>query len=246
MKIREDVQIFKYLAGARIIGIGSTAICFLLTDGRVLKLYYNIYIKGLIFNNCDIVSHFLDINSISNDTYIGPDEILINKDSVIGYIYPYVDAKTLYYSRYFISLNEIINKYPKLYEDTKKISQKNFILRDVHDKNILVKSIFYIIDLDYGYINEDLSKKDIFYDNMKKINKIIIYSLFNVNDDELIDFKDDTINDLWHNSIYLHPESFLELLEKLQEQCYPKKTSILNLRKSVPYNKSYNSYYRYF
>lgn len=246
MKIVENPKIHRYLSGSKVIGVGNTAICFLLNDGRVLKLYYNLYNKKLLFGHIDMISRFNDINYISNDSYIGPDELLVKNGEFIGYLYPYVKAKTLLIQKYFITLNEIINKYSKLFDDTKKVSQKKFILSDLHDMNILVGSLLYIIDLDQGYIDKDLSYEQAFLYNMREINRNIVYSLFGVKSNELIDFYDDNINELYHNSVGLYPQDFFKLLEKLNENCYPKKSSVLNLRRSVPYNKSYNSYYRYF
>lgn len=244
MKITVNPNLITYLLGSKPIGIGTTAICFLMPNGNVLKLYHNKYFQKE-FSQENYIAHFETLNKITNDTYIGPEELLI-KENCLGYIYPYVLAKTLHKSVPILNSKYIIDKYPKLIEDTKNISDRNFLLNDLHDRNILIGSIINIIDLDRGEINNKLSKEHICNYNLAKINKIFIYSLFNVKDDELIDFSDNNIQELYSLSIGREPTVFPELLKYIESKYNPTQENIYQLRKRIPYQKRENSYYRYF
>jgi hypothetical protein len=240
MKITEVKTIYKYFFDLKIIGMGTTAICFLTKDNKVLKLYYNSFNK-----NENILNQMELLNEISNDTLIGPEELLINdKGEIIGYLYDYINAKTLSSTKNSLVIGEIINMYDKLKNDIKVASDKKFILGDLHSKNILINSLFYIIDLDRGYIKDDYTKEEIFSLNMKKINKEIIYALFNVRYDKLISFYNIDIENLYHN--ISNPNSFLELLYTFKEKCYPKIDNTSNLKKYLSYAITDNSYYKYF
>jgi len=246
MKITETESIFKYLIDAKIIGIGTTAICFLLPDNQVLKLYYNSYNKRHLFYHHNMLEHLKLLNSVTNDTYIGPEELLINNGKVTAYLYPYINDKTLHASKNFITLNEIITKYPKVESDTDKISKNNFLINDLHDRNILIGNKLSIIDLDRGYIDEDLTVEKIYQRNMNEINQTIIQSLFNIEDYEIIEFKDSKLNNLYKESTHSAPNAFIELLEQINEQCYPQKSTSKVLRKKILYSKKQNSYWKYY
>lgn len=244
MKITVNPNLMTYLLGSKPIGIGTTAICFLMPNGKVLKLYHNKQFKKE-FSQDNFINHFETLNKITNDTYIGPEELLI-KENCLGYIYPYIVAQTLHKSISNLNSNYILEKYPKLVEDTKKISDENFLLNDLHDRNILISSTINVIDLDRGKINNRLSKEHICKYNLAKINKTFIYSIFNIKDNELIDFIDNNIQKLYSLSIGKEPTIFPELLEYMDSKYNPTQENIYQLRKKISYQKRENSYYRYF
>lgn len=246
MKITEINSLSKYLLGAKIIGVGTTAICFLLSDKRVLKLYYNSYNKKHLFYTKDMTKHLEMLGKLTNETYIGPNEILISNNEVIGYLYPYINAKTLKHMKKYISLDSIINKYKKLEKNTKEISTSNFLLRDLHDRNILIDKDIYIIDLDRGYIDQESTNDKVYTYNMREINKTIIDSLFNVKDYQLLEFTNLDIQKLYKEAIHKNPEAFIELLIKLDESCNNDISNSHILKKKVLYTKKENTYYRPF
>ena len=175
-------SIYPYLKGSYPIGIGNTAICFLMKDGNVLKVFLNTYDKYILFNSFNnVIEHFEKINSIKNDTYIAPEELLIKDGYCVGYIYPYQKAKTLKKMKLNTKIDSLINSYDKLLEDTIDISNKKLSIFDISDRNILFNTNFKIIDLDHFEFFKNKSEEEILKNNMIKINKTIIYSLFDKN-----------------------------------------------------------------
>ena len=214
MKTTEIKSILTYLVGAIPIGIGTTAICFLMPNGKVLKLYMNTYLKRELFYYHDMRKHLEFLNNISNESYIGPEELLIKNDEVIGYIYTYINGLELKRLKNNIRLNDIVKGYENLYNDTLKISNNKFRLNDLHQKNILFNGNYYVIDLDKGYVDNKDNKK-IFDINITNINNNIINSIFDLNFFEHLSFYDDDLDKLFYSSLYENHEDFYELLEKL-------------------------------
>ena len=81
MYIEKVVNARKYILKSKYIGAGFTAKCFLLKDGRLLKLYHkDSYNKYMMFRRHNNMIDFLcELSKINNDTFIGPNGILINE-----------------------------------------------------------------------------------------------------------------------------------------------------------------------
>lgn len=245
MKFTEIKSISTYLKNSRLIGVGTTAVCFLMENGNVLKLYLNTYNKRKLFYVNDMTEHLSLLNSISNDSYIGPQEVLIKNGECIGYIYPYVYSKTLSSIDRNKSIYDITKSFDKLIEDTKKVSYKSFRLGDLHDKNILFNYTYSVIDLDKGYIEDRLDIQDIQSANMKNIIKTIIYAIFKVKCFDEISFFDDKISDIYFSTIYYYPEKLGEFLEAIASIYEIKNPTISNFLKNKKYilKSEYNTYY---
>ena len=246
MKITYNPQIYKYLLKSIPIGIRTSAVCFLMPNQKILKIYYSPYYKKVLSQKEDIISYFQLLSDISNDTYIGPEEVIIINNECFGYIYPYIKGKTLHSIKNVITPKDILNKYPKLEEDTKKISEHLFLLSDLHDRNIILNHIINVIDLDRGNIKQDFSVNDIYNCNLADINKTFIYSLFNTNFDQILEFYNPDINKLYRLSIGKEPFRFPEFLEELERINTSTNNKALILRKNIPHSKTQNSYYKYF
>ena len=240
VKYTEIKSILPYLSFSIPIGVGTSAICFLMRDGNVLKLYINTYLKKELFYKYDMKSHLKYLNEISNDSYIGPNEVLIKDNQVVGYIYSYIKAKTLNKISNDINMKEILNAYQNLFDDTKEVSKNNFRIADLHNKNILYNSKFYIIDLDKGY-QVDETNDNLFSKNICDINKNIIKSIFDLGFYEYMNFDDDKLEELYFKSLYDEPECFFELIEKLFSNCATKKEVKQNNKIRV-YKKDPNYY----
>ncbi len=170
----------------KILGIGTLGICFLLPEGKVLKLFFNKHgIANLKTNHPDLITHFNDINSIGNETYMVPEKLLMRNGEVIGYIASYGLGRQLIHFRQGTKVNDLIEAYKPLINDTKEISSKKFTLHDVHARNILYDENlkrFCCIDLDKGNKDDEcLSDEKVTQLNMRAINKCIICSLFGYN-----------------------------------------------------------------
>lgn len=238
MKITNVESIIPYLKGSKFIGMGYTAICFLMNNGKAFKLYIETFNKRNMFNCMENpIDHFSKINEIKNDTYIVPDELILKNGKVVGYIYDYINGKTLKKMNY--SLDLLINSYDRLIYDTYEVSDKGFDLFDVHDKNILFDNKFRIIDLDKGEFKEYGTEK-IFKSNMSEINKTIIYNVFSEPRYKEIRFFDQDRKELFNQSLYEDVYKMKELLIDLKK--------VGTKRKQLTWRKdriltSYPSYY---
>lgn len=246
MKTIEIKNVNQFLKYSIPIGMGTTAICFLLPNKQVAKIFFNSYCYDFIWEKEGIKNKFEFLSFISNDTFIGPDQAIIKDGICIGYIYPYIKARTLHNISLRKTVDDLLKSYEKLYEDTKKISELGFQLRDLHDKNILYSNFFRVIDLDKG--GESLisrTNEEIFDFNMRKLNSTIIDAIFKVSLDKDISFFNTDIDRLYIDSVNDDYQKFPDFLETLASECSGK-SNIKALRKQISYNKTKNNYYSYY
>lgn len=237
MKVTNIDSIIPYLKGSRFIGVGCTAMCFLMKNGKVIKLYIETYDKKDLFNYVkNPIEHFSKISDLKNDTYMVPEELLVKDGKLVGYLYDYVNGKTL--RRYNYNLQSLINSYDKLMDDTYSISEKGFDLHDMHDKNILLDDRFKIIDLDQGEF-KDIDSDKLFVSNMGDINKTIIYNLFNVRSLDKISFKNRDFNDLYDQALYCNVYEMKNLLKELQKMGAKRKKLTFKKEKLLDIQKDY-------
>ena len=235
MKITEVNNVYKYLIGAVPIGFGTTAICFLMKNNKVLKLYYSISLKNIMMSKLEI------LDEIGNDSYVTPEEVLIKDNLCIGQIYPYIHAKTLNKINNN-TISELLLNYDKLKKDTKYISDRQFLLSDLHRKNMLFNGFYYVIDLDKGYTEERYKEDTIYSLNMRKINETILYSIFGIKSDRVIDFLNEDIRKSYSNSLS-NLDDFPKLLELLSN--YSDSEDVKVISKKISYSTSINTYYKY-
>ena len=86
MKKTEVKTIIKHLISTKIIGIGTTAICFKMNSGNVLKLYLNTPLKQELFRCYNMRYHLAKISEIGNSTFIVPGKLLFKNNICIEYI----------------------------------------------------------------------------------------------------------------------------------------------------------------
>ena len=235
MKITEIKNLSKYLIGSIPIGVGTSAICFLMPNEKVLKIYYSSSLKNYITSNIEM------FYKIGNETYIAPEELLLKDGLCIAQIYEYIPSTTLHNISCGYKMNDIISAYEKLIIDTKAISEKSFVLRDLHDKNILFNGKFNIIDLDRGRIDERGTYTNIFKYNMRTVNEVILYSLLKVKCYEILEFNDPILQESYRKTLS-NVEEFPILLEKIDE-CSD--TNIKRLSKKIEYKTYVDTFYRF-
>ena len=233
MKITEVKDLSKYLIGAFPFGVGTTAICFLMPNKKVLKMYYKEEIRQTLMKKIDL------LEKSGNESFIAPEELLIKDNKCIAQIYDYVDAPTLSSIKRKYSVSDILIAYDKLVEDIKRISDNRILLADLHEKNILFDGAFYIIDLDRVKTDEKLSEERIFMKNMGNVNEIILNSLFRLRYYEIIDFTNPDIQEL-HNSARCDQEKFKLLLNRIITDTNDSK--IRKISRKIGHEKYINSY----
>lgn len=242
MKVTYIDNLFPYLYKSIYIGKGSTALCFLMKNGKAIKLFKNNYEKEKLFNFFgDVVDHFLKISEIKNDTYIVPEEVLILNGNCVAYIYEYVNSKIIKKLPYNTNINLLMDKYDKLEEDTFEISEKRLELYDTHDKNVLFKNEYKIIDLDQ--CDYDYKDNDIFKYNMLKINNTIIRGLFGVPPYKEIVFYNINLNELYRKTIHSDYIKIKELFKELESFGISTKKDVRINKKKLIYTRI-NDYYK--
>lgn len=226
-----DLKQFKKIP----IGIGTSAVCYKIDENTVAKLFYDFFCYDFDINNPIVRNQFELLLSLSNDTYKGPNQLIVKDGIVVGYLYPFIDGKTLHRIRNNITVNDIITKYPKVIEDTKKISCFNFRLHDLHDKNILINDSFKVIDLDRGYQSSNYDNNGYLKYNMININQVIIHSLFHVDEKDSIAFYNDSLQELYDKCLYEDYHFLIEFLEQTEKETNLCKVKYKKIRKKIDY-----------
>ena len=213
MKVTNVDSIIPYLKGAIPIGVGTTAICFLIKDNKVLKLYRNTYLKNVMFDYYNMEDKLSLLSTVSNESFIGPEELLKKDDEIIGYMYDYKKGRTLKSLTDNASKENIINPYKKLIKNSSEISKFNIIFFDLHQRNVILSDEYYVIDLDKFYIDEN--GYDIERMNRIAINKTILSALFDLKFNEYLQFIDKRLTDLYRSANSESEDAFIDLINEL-------------------------------
>ena len=241
MKITEIDNVMDYIKYSIPIGIGTTAICFLMPDGRVFKYYIDTPNTYALFQS-DMIERLSNINKVMNDTYIGPEEVLVMHKKVVGYLYPFVKARTLKHMKKSNTIDELFGRADKLIKDTIDISNKGFMLFDVHWKNILYDGNYYVIDLDKGHLVE--SRERLLSHNLNQIYQTIFETIFKIKPWEVIDFNDRRLTDMYYKNKWDNEDSLNEFLDYIKFKTNDSNPSIRVIRSRIGYTKFRNSYYK--
>lgn len=178
-------------------GVGTTANCYHMKNGKVLKLYKESSRKQYMFYLFDgMKEHLEELARVSNTSFVGPRQIIMKGEKCVGYTYFYRPACTLDKLSRDIRLDKLLDHYDILKDDTAKISETHFSLKDLHTANMLYDDCFAIIDLDMGTF-DDKDIKDVFEHNMTEINDTIIYGIFGLEPYLKLTFKDDDLQKLY-------------------------------------------------
>ena len=194
----EVVDIKKYLKNSKFIGVGTTAICFLMPNGKVAKIFYDMPGSSDFY-----IDRFEKMSSYGNDTFITPQELLIKDGKLIGYTYPYIDAKTLKFTSPFVKIDDFLSNYETYLKDAKSFSESLFVPSDLHGGNILYDhGKCFIIDLDRGRTYNDPNL--VYKMNAKRFMTSYMNKIFKANLDQLINFYNfylqrDYVNTNWTN-----------------------------------------------
>ena len=228
----------------KLIGIGSTAYCYKLQDGSVLKLFKknysaNLVLKGKIFN--DDLDKF---SSISNDTFIGPKDIVINNNQIVGYTYPYIEGKSLYKINSKTRLLDLFKDYYQIIEDINKVSNSNFYLHDVHGGNIIFDGNIHIIDLDKCWFYDDCTKELLKITNSREVFTNMFGSIYHKRENEDIFFDDKNLNRKYNKVQYDNIDSINEFLEDIMFICNDVNPTIKTVKDKIKVKKDLNSYFK--
>ena len=249
MEVVRINNIWELLHGARIIGYGTTAICFLLKDNTVLKVFVNTHHKRSLFRVMEIIEHLSSMEKLNNDTYVAPRKLVMIGDEVVAYIMDYRKAKTVKRLSNNVRVNDLLRNYPKLMEDTRIISEEHFRISDMHDKNILFNGEYHIIDLDNGDFNETYKVDDLTKYNMQDILLTVVSAMFGASYDKNIYFNRADMDEIYQRTVYNNPENFKEFIGALEEDIKIDNPSIGELKRNksriLTLQTRHNYYNRY-
>lgn len=204
----------------KILGVGKLGICFLMPNNKVLKLFITPWrIRELYHFFPDLEKHFEEINAIGNEAFMVPEVLLIGDGKVKGYIAGYSRGKRLANMPLNTPISKIIDAYKVFINNTKRVSDGQFELRDIHDYNILydeVNNRFSCIDLDHG-IKSSLDSSATMRVNMRAINACVICSLFGVDSvKKELEFNDYDLDKIYLKAIRRDYEAIFDFFAYIQ------------------------------
>lgn len=230
----------KYLKKSKIIGIGTTAICYLKNDGTVSKIYYDMPgKKDYLQKRFNVLSEY------SNATFIVPKELLVDSNNdLIGYNYTYVEGKSLLFTSPFVKLEDFLNNYEDFLEDCRQFSNSGYVLSDLHGGNIIYKDgKCKIIDLDRGVFYSDLEY--CYRINTKKFAASYLNKIFKAKLDDIIVFYNHYLQEEYQNTDWTDIDSVANLFDFISQCSKKDNPSIHNVRAKHLAYKKINEYYRY-
>lgn len=159
------------------IGVGTTAKCYRSKDGDVIKVYRDNSDARFLLKTDNFEEKLAMMKDISNETFIGPRKLLYVDNKLAGYIYDYVRANDLERISKSTRLSSVFGHFDIVLDNLKRISNQNFILRDVHGRNILFNGNYHVIDLDRG-VFEDYDPRTIYMKNSREVFATVIDQIY--------------------------------------------------------------------
>ena len=193
------------------------------------KLYKYNYKMEIIFNLMDIEYQLERLSRINLNSYVTPKFKITDKRGFLaGYGMDYIKAKTVNRLSLRVNTSIFIDDLKRLEEDTYKISEEKYILRDKSVKNVLYNEElgFKLIDLDNGIFLDEKTSDDIYRDNIKFIKDIIKGSIYGVSPDDKIATYDKELAKCLYNN-----ESLTDFIEYLESGSKREKTLIKDIIK---------------
>lgn len=152
-----------------ILDSGSQGICY-----RVGNKVYKIFLQFIDEISDDMIEYdkdeILKFSSITNNTYIFPNDVIMVRDMVVGYITDYVNAKSLdKIDPLSVNLDMFEKKLEDVYPDIKIISDNGVRSFDVIYNILYGKSGFRIVDM-LEYTKTDMDSMELYRLNKKNFN----------------------------------------------------------------------------
>ena len=243
MEIIEVNSSLPYILNGKPIGMGTTAICFKEPNGMVFKKFVNTSNTKELFRKGDMIEKLSRMEELTNDTYVGPEKLVLVKGKLSGYMYPYVPSKTLKHISKDTKLFDLFKGYEKLMEDTKTLSSKGFRLVDTFTGDIFFDESFKIIDIDRGYYNDvdtSLYRKNIDY-----IFKTLLKYIFDAYQNELVQplVEEAEFYHIWNRTNPDDINQVYRLLEYIAKKCKDSNPSIRSIRRNIDVDRSFDEYH---
>lgn len=222
------------------IGSGDTAVCYRCKDGNVFKKFKN-------NDNAEEVmekEYFFDILEAlcesSNNSFIGPKKLVYQKDRFVGYIYEYVEGRTLKYMSPRTKVSTLLEPVDTLFEDLKRITSVGIELHDVHTKNILFDGKHHVIDMDKSFFSKD-SGETLELKNKRLLVTTIFNKIYGLSREEVGEFMNVDVEYFEYNDDASW-ELFKELMKEYQRICKCDNPSLFQVRNKTLSYKRDNDY----
>lgn len=223
------------------IGVGTTARCYMAKDGNVIKKYKNNYDSIKLLNQPNFIENLEGINSISNEYIIGPKKLLYIDNKMSGYIYEYVKSNDICKINSSTKLSTLFKNFEIVLDNIKRISDENFLLQDIHGKNILFyKDIYYFIDLDRGYFTSAFDKDELYILNSRSVLNTVIDSIYKLKPWQDADYIGVDVNSYLYSK-YIDIEVIKKLCDDYKNYCKEDDPTLKTIKKKT-LSRSYFDY----
>jgi c-di-AMP phosphodiesterase-like protein len=192
------------------------------------KLYKRNMRAEFYFDEDSLKERLERLSDIHLESYVTP-IMTINdeRDRIIGFGMDFIKGHTINRLNLRVNTSKFIDDLKRLEEDTYKISEKRYELRDKNDKNIIYNEDgFHIIDLDYGVFNEKNSIDIITTSNLIFLNDLILKSLLHVGLNSSLTTYEYDLVEAHHNK-----KSLTEVFEVLDTYNNKESSKLRDLRK---------------
>ena len=236
-------DIKKELSHSNLIGVGTTAYCYKLDNGTVVKIYKKMNVNKYALTKELFSSDLERFHDVSNDTFVSMDKIVLNNYDIAGYTYPYAEGRSLKEYSNKIRLNKVFRNYQKVLTDTKDISAKGFRLFDIHSGNIIIScSGLKVIDLDKCEFRENTYPKINISINSSELFDNIFGHIYRKKTFETLIFLDEDIQYLYNNLDKTDYQAVINFLNYLKEYIQNDNPTLEDVKKKVKVKKIINDY----
>lgn len=211
-------MLLKEIGNRKFLGKGTMSRCYLLEDGKVLKLFKrtrNLY-------EMDNFKYFLEY---SNDSFVFPFEFIYDSRKFYGYIMKKAPGKALKQIFSKSTLTNLSNHSYKLERDIDFVSSGGIFLYDLHDENVLYDGNKYsVIDPDENAISDNpLRAKE--FNN--KAHRMLIGNLFLDNIESIKHTRLIRKNIYEYKNIGIRPSEMIAQVKSDMENYYKEKIETL-------------------
>ena len=219
---------------------GTTAFVYKISNDEVLKVYRDTLRKKAIFSARDMNDILNRLSFIKLDSFITPNDIYIDEEeNILGYSMNLVKGYKSNRINSMIKLREVVKAVKKLDEDNRILSKNKYLIRDLHEKNMVYDMDGYkVFDLDGGYFNLEENSDTLYKINNHFLKKTIVKGLFGIRAYNEINIIDYDINDYYCDANIV---DMIELLGEKTRKSDPTVGDVRRLSKRISY--VYDDYY---
>ena len=159
MEFKSQEELLLFLRSLKEIGFGSQGICYYNPkDKKVYKIFHQFFDndEDTDFAVRYVEGEILRFSHIENNTFIWPKETIFVNGEVVGYITPYINAKSLYkINPLRVNLDTFNKAIINAKKDIDLISDHKIVTMDMMYNMLYNKSFSIIDEDDYTYLRDE-------------------------------------------------------------------------------------------